>query len=116
MELLEEYQQALYKIRDLETKIKDYKEVIDTVQSGLDVVINSLKTDMEGIEASNSKEEAILNSIFNRPMQLLSVLKIMLDTPNLSKEEQRKNKEKVIELVLDMMKDNLRDMELVNKN
>lgn len=116
MELLEEYQQALYKIRDLETKIKDYEEAIDTVQSGLDVVINSLKADMESIQVSDSKEEAVLNSIFNRPMQLLSVLKIMLDTPNLSKEEQRKNKEKIIELVLAMMKDNLRDMELFNKN
>ncbi len=108
MELLDEYQQALKKIQELEAKLKDYENAIDSARCGLDTVCQIIDAHVDMFSAETEQEKKVVDHLFIYPKRLLSIIDNILKIPTLTGDEQLKAKQQVgrdgLELVLDKLK------------
>ena len=114
MELLDEYQQALKKIKDLEEKLEVYKDTVETTEKGVKAVSNMLKhlADSFNDGETDPRIKRITDTLFNEPHKLCEILATILRMPAMSEHEREKAQHEVAMRGLAMIKDKLsRSME-----
>lgn len=108
MELLDEYQQALKKIQELEAKLKDYENAVDSARRGLDTVSQIFDSNVDMFGAETEQEKKVVDHLFVYPKRLLTIIDGILKVPTLSGDEQLKAQQQVgkdgLELILDNLK------------
>lgn len=109
MELLDEYQQALKKIKNLEDKLKVYKDTVETVAQGLKAVSNMLKmhADVFNDGEIDPRFKQITDELFNEPYKLCEMLTDILRMPEMSEHEREQAKRAVAMRGLAMVRDRL---------
>lgn len=114
MELLEEYQSALEKIKSLEDKLRDYKEAVNLATSGLNLVSNSLKEAADNLfaEKLTPRLELIRDELFIFPSSVLNIVNNTLHIPDMSEEEQQKAKGEIAKIGFELLKKKLNHMNL----
>ena len=108
MELLEEYQQALKKIQELEVKLKDYENAVDSARRGLDTMSQIMDSNVEMFGAETEQKKKVVDHLFVYPKRLLNLIDGILKVPTLSGDERSKAIQQVskdgLELILDNRK------------
>lgn len=107
MELLDEYQQALKKIQELEAKLKDYENAVDSARHGLDTVSRIFDSNVDMFGAETEQEKKVVDHLFVYPKRLLGIIDGILKVPTLSGDEQLKAKQQVGRDGLDLILDKL---------
>lgn len=108
MELLDEYQQALKKIQELEAKLKDYENAVDSARRGLDTMSQIMDSNVEMFGAETEQEKKVVDHLFIYPKRLLGIIDGILEVPTLNGDERSKAIQQVgkdgLELILDNRK------------
>ena len=108
MELLDEYQQALKKIQELEAKLKDYENAVDSARHGLYTVRHIFDSNVDMFGAETEQEKDVVDHLFVYPKRLLNIIDGILKVPTLSGDERLKAIQQVskdgLELILDNRK------------
>lgn len=111
MELLDEYQQALKKIQELEAKLKDYENAVDSARRGLDTMSQIMDSNVEMFGAETEQEKKVVDHLFIYPKRLLGIIDGILEVPTLNGDEQLKAKQQLGKDGLKLILDNLKRFE-----
>ena len=111
MELLDEYQQALKKIQELEAKLKDYENAVDSARRGLDTMSQIMDSNVEMFGAETEQEKKVVDHLFVYPKRLLGIIDSILEVPTLNGDEQLKVKQQLGKDGLKLILDNLKRFE-----
>ena len=110
MELLEEYQKSLEKIKSLEEQIKDIKESIKVVSKGITTVCNELQ---EGAnifdDDSNASEVKFREEIFVNNKKMLEQMVTVLNMPFMDEEKRSDAEVEVIQSSLEVLQSKMKN-------
>lgn len=109
MELLDEYQQALKKIKNLEEQLEAYKESVDMAEAGVKAVLKMLRHHAAALNdgEDDPRFRRFTDSVFGTPSNLCEMVATILRMPEMTEPERDRAKREVAMRGLDMVKDRL---------
>lgn len=115
MELLEEYQQALQKIKKLEEQIEDIREYVDTARYSLKTISNELEQRAKGYEPKSELQKAIVTHAFLCPKRMLDLTDKTLQLAFMDKEQRMSEESKMKIEMLNILKDKLSSLAVIDR-
>lgn len=110
MELLEEYQRSLEKIKSLEEQIKDIKESIKVVSKGIKTVCNELQEGADIFDdASSAAEVKFREEMFVNNKKMLEQMITVLNMPFMDEDERKDAEVEVVQSSFEVLQSKMKN-------